>query len=283
MKTYITKLAKYRPYLPVWFFNLLWVFKTCYKEISAIGDRPNMFRIALCDDNLSFLEYEKEIIDHFMTKNVIESWCDVYLSGNDLIQAGDKIKKYDLFLLDCEMEGLSGFDTARKIYELYPEAKLAFATNYYDFTREGYKYKAVRYLVKQEKTFKTELIECISYVINNFSQDEKILELSDSMVRVRMDDIIYIGSDKHYIEYFLKNAEFSNYTKRCSLDDVQSELPEFFVRVHQRYIVNMKNAVQIKRNIIVIRKNEKETIELPIARNRYDETNRKFCLIKGAI
>ena len=45
----------------------------------------------------------------------------------------------------------------------------------------------------------------------------------------------------------------------------------------------MKNAVQIKRNTIIIRKDDKETIELPIARNRYDEVNRKFCLIKGAI
>ena len=104
------------------------------------------------------------------------------------------------------MKGLTGFDTARKIYELFPRAKIAFATNYYDFTREGYKYNAVRYLVKQEKTFNAELMECISYVLKNSSQDEKMLELSDSLVKVRMDNIIYIGSDKHYIEY-LKNRK----------------------------------------------------------------------------
>lgn len=242
-----------------------------------------MFRIALCDDNRSFLEYEKEIIDHFMTEHAVESVCDIYLSGNELVKTGDKIKNYDLFLLDCDMKGLTGFDTARKIYELFPGAKIAFATNYYDFTREGYKYNAVRYLVKQEKTFNAELMECISYVLKNSSQDEKMLELSDSLVKVRMDNIIYIGSDKHYIEYFVKNEDCANYTKRCSLDEAQSELPEYFVRVHQRYIVNMKNAIQIKRNMIIIRKNDKETIELPIARNRYDEVNRKFCLIKGAI
>lgn len=242
-----------------------------------------MFRIALCDDNLSFLEYEKEIIELFMTEHAIESECDVFLSGNELIQTGDEIKNYDLFMLDCDMKGLSGFGTALKIYEIFPEARIAFATNYYDFTREGYKYNAVRYLVKQEKTFKAELLECIAFVLKNGAHDEKMLELSDGLVKVRIDDITYIGSDKHYIEYFVKNEKSTNYTKRCSLDDAQSELPEFFVRVHQRYIVNMKKAVQIKRNTIIIRKNDKEIIELPIARNRYDEVNRKFCLIKGAI
>lgn len=241
-----------------------------------------MFRIALCDDNRSFLEYEKEIIELFMEEHAIESACDVFLSGNELIRTGDGIRKYDLFMLDYDMKGLSGFDTALKIYELFPEAKIAFATNYYDFTREGYKYNAVRYLVKQENTFKAELLECIAFVLKNCARDEKMLELSDGLVKVRMDDITYIGSDKHYIEYFVKSGNATNYTKRCSLDEAQTELPEYFARIHQRYIVNMKNAIKINRYTITIRTNDKETIELPVARTRFDEANRKFCLIKGA-
>ena len=73
-----------------------------------------MFRIALCDDNKQFLNYEKSIIDHYMIEEKIYAICDAFLSGENLISLGAAIKKYNLFILDYDMEGLTGFDTAKK-------------------------------------------------------------------------------------------------------------------------------------------------------------------------
>lgn len=240
-----------------------------------------MFRIALCDDNSSFLEYEKGIIDKYLSNCDIEFSCDLYLSGEALIERGAAIKKYNLFIIDYDMCGLSGFETARKIYELFPGAKIAFATNYYDFTREGYRYNAVRYLVKLEKTFETELMECVGFVLKFEPPKTILLELSDGNMEVEIDDIVYIGSDKHYIEYFLKDKDSTYLIRRCSLDDAQADLPESFVRVHQRYIVNLKNAVLIRRYEIIVKKSNNEKKAIPISRNHFDDVNRKFCLIKG--
>jgi len=242
-----------------------------------------MFKIALCDDNKPFLEFERNIISSYMTEKSVTFQCDLYLSGYDLISIGDAIRQYDLFILDYDLDGLNGFETANKIYEIYPEARIAFATNYYDFTREGYRYNAVRYLVKQETTFKSELLECIEYVLKTKIKKTILLELSDGIVEVGIDDILYIVSDKHYIEYFINKDGPTNYIKRCSLDDAQKDLPGTFVRVHQRYVVNMKTATQIKRNKIIVKKSGEGYLEIPIARNRLDEVNRKFCLIKGDI
>ena len=113
-----------------------------------------MIRIALCDDQQSFLELGKGIIERYLTQRSIDFQCDIYISGEDLLSQGEAISKYNSFILDYKMDGLTGFETALEIYGVYPNAKIAFATNYYDFTREGYKYNAVRYLVKQEETFK---------------------------------------------------------------------------------------------------------------------------------
>lgn len=242
-----------------------------------------MFRIALCDDNQVFLEFERDLICRFMTERNIEFQCKAFLSGQELLEEGECIKKYDLFILDYDMVGLTGFDTASKIYEVLPNAKVAFATNYYDFTREGYKYKAVRYLVKQEKTFISELQECIEFVLKTEPQKTLLLELSSGTVEIAVDDLEFIRSDKHYIEYFIKDKDSFCYIRRCSLDEALEELPGYFIRVHQRYIVNLKMAILIKRNEVFIKKTEKESIKIPIARNRFDEVNRKFCLIKGEI
>jgi DNA-binding LytR/AlgR family response regulator len=242
-----------------------------------------MIRIALCDDQKSFLELEKRMIEHHLSEKAIEFQCDTYISGEGLLSLGEEICKYNLFILDYEMDGLTGFETAREIYGIYPNAKIAFATNYYDFTREGYKYSAVRYLVKQEETFNAELVECIEFILKTEPSKNILLELSDGNLEVAIDDIAYIKSEKHYIEYFVKEKDSTFYIRRCSLDDALKELPEYFIRAHQRYIINLKNSVQLRRYEVIIKKSEKGTIKIPIARNRFDDVNRKFCLVKGEI
>ncbi len=200
-----------------------------------------------------------------------------------MIQTDKVLEEYDLFIVDYDMDGLNGFETARKIYDLSPEAKIAFATNYYDFTREGYKYNAVRYLVKQERSFKTDLIECIEHVLRSERKKTILLELSDGVLEVAIEDIAYIVSNRHYIEYFVKDRKSTFYIRRCSLDDALKELPKQFIRVHQRFVVNLKNATQIKGYKVIITKGKDENEEIPIARNRFDEVNRQFCLAKGEI
>ena len=40
---------------------------------------------------------------------------------------------------------------------------------------------------------------------------------------------------------------------------------------------------QLMKYMVIIKKSEKGTIKIPIARNRFDDVNRKFCLVKGEI
>ena len=237
--------------------------------------------IALCDDSKEFLEYERSLIGEFMTEHGIESCCDLFESGEELLQKNGSLRDYALFILDYDMEGLTGFDTAKRIYEIFPEAKIAFATNYYDFTREGYRYNAIRYLVKQETTFKLELYECICAAISVPRKKKTVLQLIDRSEEIDIDDISFISSDKHYIEYHFYNDRRDVFLRRCSLDDVIKELPDYFVRVHQRYIVNIKKAAQIKHQKTIIVKTECADEELPVARNRYDSVYKRFCLLKG--
>ena len=172
-----------------------------------------MFRVAICDDSKEFLAYEESLIEFYMHEHSIEYQCDKYLSGYDLIAEGSNVSKYNLFILDYDMEGLTGFDTASRIYELFPEAKIAFATNYYDFTREGYKYNAVRYLVKQEDSFKTDLFECIDAVMKKSMPKTILLDLYDRKEEVKLDDILYIQSNRHYSHYFIRESKSDNYIR----------------------------------------------------------------------
>ena len=119
-----------------------------------------MFRIALCDDNKDFLYIERKIIHEYFSSVGEQCTCDLYTSGVDLISVDNNLSDYDLFLLDYEMDDMNGFATANRIHDIYPQSKIAFSTVFYDFTREGYKHHAVRYLVKGEESFKDEALYC---------------------------------------------------------------------------------------------------------------------------
>lgn len=241
-----------------------------------------MFRIALCDDNKAFLEYERSIIEQHMSEKSLEVMCDFFLSGAELLAQQQLAQAYDLFILDYEMDGLTGFETASKIYEVSPQAKIAFATQYYDFTREGYKYRAIRYLVKQEDSFQTDLKECLECVLKADVNKKVILETSSSTIEVDVSDIAYIKSDKHYIEYFTIVREL-NLHRRVNLDVAQEELPEQFERVHQRYIVNLNYATEVKRYSITLKLPERDTIDIPIARRRFEGVYDQFVFVKGGM
>jgi len=245
-----------------------------------------MFSVAICDDNITFLEYEKGLIDNYLSNRNIDYVCDKYVSGEKLVIKGQEINKYNLIILDYQMDGLTGFETARRIYEFAPDVAIAFATNFYDFTREGYKYRAVRYLVKQEVSFESELFECIEYILNReIANKTIILHLYDSVQEVKIEDIIYIKSDDHYVKYYIKgmDTEANHLIKRSSLDEICEFLPNGFVRIHQRYVVNLKNAMRISDGKIEMNYGELPPIMLPISRSKYEEVYKQFCLLKGAI
>ena len=70
-----------------------------------------MIKIAVCDDDKTALAATLELLKDYK-KVPLEA--DAYQSGDALLAAG---KKYDLLLLDIDMEGTDGIETARRIRE----------------------------------------------------------------------------------------------------------------------------------------------------------------------
>ncbi|MBR5387591.1 MAG: response regulator transcription factor [Eubacterium sp.] len=243
-----------------------------------------MFRVALCDDSEVFLNYEKNCVESFLSDRGVDYKCDIYLSGNELIEKSNDIRSYDLIILDYEMDGLTGFETAERIHLIDFRIPIAFATVFFDFTCEGYKYGAVRYLIKREETFKADLFECLEHVVNLRSKNNNIvLALSGSTISVDVNDIIYISSEKHYVRYFIYGEDVTNYNlRRSSLDEVCEELPENFIRIHQRYIVNVKYATKIHDRLMDVRIDDQTVISLPIAKRKISDVTRKYSFLKGA-
>ena len=87
-----------------------------------------MLRIAVCDDDERVLGRTLDLLKHYER---VPLQVDGYLSGEALLAAG---KVYDILLLDIDMGGLDGIETARRIRAVDKEVKLIYITNYSDYT-----------------------------------------------------------------------------------------------------------------------------------------------------
>lgn len=246
-----------------------------------------MFRIAICDDNKAFIETEKSYIDAYFDGNQEAFVCLCFESGEELLRLADELIQFDLFLLDYELTGMNGFELANRIYSFYSDAKIAFSTSFYDFTKEGYKYNAVRYLVKKDTSFKEDLCECIDCVMNT-NQKKNILELNaNNRIRfINASDVIYIESKGHYLYYQVYDSTASRIQEivcRNKLDDASKELNPDFLRVHQSIVINMKYEMFIDRKNVTLKSPLMNDIVLPISRGRYEELKKSICRYKGSI
>lgn len=211
-----------------------------------------MFTIAICDDNNEFLNRELSLASSYLDSLSIEYRINTYCSGVELIKT-EKISSIDLFLLDYEMDGLTGFETAKVIREKAPNASIAFVTVFYELSREGYKFDAIRYLIKQELTFETELQDCLNKALQlkaKRANNSKLFEFVDKTLRVNPENIVYIQTNKHYLLcYILENSVVTCYKKRDKITNIQAELEDTnsFSVIRSGILVNLKYVNSIDR------------------------------------
>ena len=107
-------------------------------------------------------EYEKSSTERF---NITE-----YASGSELWEDKEVLSNCQIVFLDINMEEQDGLKIAIKIKKLYPDIYIVLVTAYMNYSLEGYKVKASRFLLKDnlEHTIK----ECMDSLIGELYKKE---------------------------------------------------------------------------------------------------------------
>lgn len=211
-----------------------------------------MFRIALCDDNKEFLKQE-----HAMAKRYLSSIGEIHeiktFSSGQMLINENKIESYDLVLLDYEMTGMDGFETAKRIREKSETTCIAFVTVFYEFSRAAYRFDAIRYLVKNEPTFEEELHDCIDKAIQIYKSrpdSRRQFDFVDQSIVVDLDKIVYILVYKHYLDFYIREDDsIKSYRMRETMQCIQEQLKDtnMFSLVRAGNLLNLKYVKSIDR------------------------------------
>ena len=212
-----------------------------------------MYHIAICDDNKEFSGKLKEaIINNPYYEE--EMCCEEFQSGVELLK--EKVEKYQLVLLDMQMEEMDGFTTAREIRKKNENAVLAFCSGVVMPQSKHFEVQPYRYLLKQFDQKKLE--KNITDLLQEMKRREKqtVIEVVNdgNAWKINCQDILYISRLKRGSLFLIKvvnekgETTYKEIKSNEKLEDWYQQLSEEgFEFAHTSYIVNMQKIVSIVR------------------------------------
>lgn len=218
-----------------------------------------MIQIAICDDEQTQRSVLKRVLIPLLDLRAISYTLYEFSDGESLLRSFRDCM-YDIIFLDIEMGGLNGVDTAKQIRLLSKKVLLIFVTAYPDFVFQGYEVQAFQYILKPYTTQK------VSKILDDVLEEIRLQEdcylaifQKSGTYKLNLNDTLYFISDRRLIHAITATKDFEFYEK---MDDLEQRLPEYFIRIHQRYLVNLNYITSTKDTSVFL-----NDIELPISRS----------------
>ena len=184
-------------------------------------------------------------------------------------------QKIDVLFLDIQMPDLNGIELARVLDNSKGnKPRIIFTTAYNQFALEGYRVDALDYLLKPfnyeeflhaatkaltyaellEKSTVAPVAVAAAPAEERIEDEYLFLKVEYQLVRIALNDILYIEGLKDYVKVWLKSAE-KPVLSLTSLKSLEEKLPgKRFMRVHRSFIVSLDKINSITRNALQLGK-----------------------------
>lgn len=218
-----------------------------------------MLQLAVCDDEKIFRSDLKRIIGTELELCGIDYHIEEFSSGEELLSGLERSECQILFL-DIEMKGMDGVAAARKLRENNRQMEIIFVTSYADFVFQGYEVRALNYILKPYEPEKiAAVLHAVLEELDVEAEKYYVIEQKSGSIRLPLSSVKYFASDRRTVHAVTTGEEYTFYEK---LSDLETRLPEAFVRIHNRYLVHMKYLEAIRQNTAVVAGEE-----LPVSRS----------------
>lgn len=200
-------------------------------------------RIGICDDEKELRTSLRRVIEQEAQLNGLEYKVCEYGSGEEMLRALEKDAPALLFL-DIEMDGIDGMEAARAIRKTRKDTVIIFVTAYPDFVFQGYEVHAFHYILKPYKEEKIkEVFRMALEELNLQAEQYYAVEQKSGTLRLRLKEVHYFQSDRKKVTADTENGKIEFYGK---LRDIEAALPNYFIRIHNRYLVNLNYVTKVE-------------------------------------
>lgn len=218
-----------------------------------------MLQLAVCDDERVFRSDLRKILGTELELCGIDYHISEFTSGEELIAGLEKADCQILFL-DIEMKGIDGVEAARRLRETKRQMEIIFVTSYADFVFQGYEVRALNYILKPYEPEKiAAVLHTALEALDIEAEKYYVIDQRGGSIRVPLSSVKYFSSDRRTVHAVTTEQEYTFYEK---LSDLETKLPDTFVRIHNRYLVHLKYLEAVRQNTAVV-----DGEELPVSRS----------------
>ncbi len=225
-------------------------------------------KISICDDEREFRTALKKIIEREMELEGIACETTEYKSGEEFIRSLSS-KEPDILFLDIEMGNMNGMDTAKELRKRCRSTIIIFVTAYPDFVFQGYEVHALHYILKPYKEEKIKEVLHMALEELKMSEDQYyVIEQKSTAIKLPLKSVLYFQSDRKKVKAVTLNRTEEFYDK---LSDMEAKLPAYFVRCHNRYLVNLNYVERVETSVCICKGEE-----IPVSRGCRQELMAAF-------
>lgn len=221
-------------------------------------------RIAIVDDIASERNMLKTDLDAQLARLSLDATISSFCCGTDFLCAAEK-ERFDLVFLDIYMRKENGIDTAERLRCFDPDCLLVFTTTSRDHALEGFRVRALHYLVKPYQ--KTDLTALFDEIVKRFSITDKYIEINTTggVHRLRFQDILYAEHYKHQI--YIYGADGKKYVTRRTFREFTDTLTDgrFFL-CSRGVLVNMEHAEDLDGMDFILKGGKKVPVSRSLAK-----------------
>lgn len=237
-------------------------------------------KIAIVDDNAKDRHFLRKNLEKlFLIRAVSVDFLE-YENGEQFLEAAKK-EHFQVLFLDIYMDGMNGIEAATHFRSLDPDCLLIFTTTSTDHALDGFRVRAMHYLVKPYQP--EELNSLIDEILKRTPVMDHFLTIkaNGSMLQLNYEEIVFAEHFSHSIQ--IETVKGKSLTTRQSFHDFTEPLkkdPRFFI-CSRGVIVNMQHATDFHENVFVMKNGEMISVSRDLVKAAR-QTFMEFLFQKGA-
>lgn len=232
-------------------------------------------RIAVCDDDMTDLDSEKQLIEKALLKLGCKYKIDKFSSSEELLGSD---KTYNIIFLDVELGGRSGIETAGAVHRRNKDCLIFFVTNYEHYMDEALNKHAFRFWTKPIVYNRLEF--GLESALAEMNERDKIIKVNVNKCKmnITVNSIIYAFTENRKTHIV---TTYGALETKDTFKSIRQRLNESsFCDVHGSYCINMRYVVAYNASLVTCKYND-YVYEIPISKNKSAGFRQKFARWSG--
>lgn len=208
-----------------------------------------MIHIAIVEDDSNYSRQLQDYLIRYENESgeVIKSF--VFTDGDEIVEG--YCPRFDIILMDVEMQFLDGMTAAGEIRKMDPEVVIIFITNMAQYAVQGYAVDALDYVLKPVSYFA--FSQRLDRAITRLKGRERkfvTIPVKGGARKLDVSQIYYVESQNHNLTF---HTQAGNFNTGLTMRQVEEHLAQLhFFRGNNSYLINLEHVEGIQDGCAIV-------------------------------